>query len=133
LMHRGLSASGHTDPYHWARPRCESEKGTTALMAELRRREDRARQVAAQVRHGTPIAAIEMTQRVAHKLAERDHLPAPRPDIILVDEVSRGLGTPDLIGYRRAFVHGSIEAWERVDGEQAAADVSPIHVAKAGE
>jgi hypothetical protein len=116
LMHRGLSASGHTDPYQWARPRCESEKGTTALMAELRRRDDRARQIAAKVRHGKPVAAIEMADRVARKLAERDHLPPPRPDVVIVDEVSRAFGTPDFTGYRRAFVHGSIEAWVREKG-----------------
>lgn len=129
LMHRGLSAKGHTDPYHWARPRCESEKGTTALMAELRRREDRARQVAAQLRHGMPIAALDMAKRVANKLAERDHLPAPRPDIVIVDEVSRAMGTPDFAGYRRAFRHGSIEAWERVDAANASVVELPTHVA----
>lgn len=114
LMHRAHSIRGHTDPFDWARAPCESEKGTTALVAELRRREDRSRKIAAQVRHGTPIAAVEMVDRIARKLVERPGTP-PRPDVIVVDEVSRALGEPDFRGYRRAFAHGTLEAWVRDD------------------
>lgn len=36
---------------------------------------------------------------------------ADRPDVIIVDQVSRGLGTPDLSDYTREFRHGDLEAW----------------------
>jgi hypothetical protein len=118
LMHRAHSIHGHTDPHDWARAGCASEKGTTALVAELRRREDRSRKIAAEVRHGTPIAAIEMVDRVARKIARGDQKP-PRPDVIIVDEVSRALGEPDFRGYRREFSHGTLEAWVRDDASTA--------------
>lgn len=124
LMHRAHSIRGHTDPYDWARSRCASEKGTTALVAELRRREDRSRKIAANVRHGTPIAAVELVDRVARRLEEREDVPPPRPDVIIVDEVSRALGEPDFRGYRRAFAHGTLEAWVR-DDDAAASGTRP--------
>ncbi len=39
----------------------------------------------------------------------------PTPEIILVDDVSRALGQPDLAGYRLGHRSGSIEAWVRDD------------------
>lgn len=39
----------------------------------------------------------------------------PTPEIILVDDVSRALGQPDLTGYRLAHRGGNIEAWVRSD------------------
>ncbi|MEX2185783.1 MAG: hypothetical protein WD875_03270 [Pirellulales bacterium] len=113
LMHRGMSLAGNTDPFAWARNDLESGRGTTARMAEVRRREDRGRKIKAEVQHGTPIAAIEMTDRIAKKLADRDGRSPPQPDVIIVDEVSRALGMPDFAGYTRAFTHGSLEAWTR--------------------
>jgi hypothetical protein len=35
----------------------------------------------------------------------------PAPDVILIDDVSRELGTPDLSAYELAFRSPSIEAW----------------------
>lgn len=41
--------------------------------------------------------------------------PRHRPDVVVIDPVSRSLGRPDLTGYRREFMHGAIEAWVRED------------------
>lgn len=37
--------------------------------------------------------------------------PQERPNVIIIDEVSRAIGTPNLDGYVREFQHGDIEAW----------------------
>jgi hypothetical protein len=42
--------------------------------------------------------------------------PAICPDVILIDQISRTLGQPELIGYRRAFKSGDLEAWVRETG-----------------
>ena len=39
----------------------------------------------------------------------------PTPEIILIDDVSRALGNPDLTNYRLGHRRGSIEAWVRND------------------
>jgi hypothetical protein len=39
----------------------------------------------------------------------------PKPEIILIDNVSRALGQPDLTGYRLGNRSGSIEIWARDD------------------
>ncbi|MCC7084830.1 MAG: hypothetical protein IT427_07475 [Pirellulales bacterium] len=44
-----------------------------------------------------------------------------QPDIILIDEVSRALGNPKLLGYKRKFKSATIEAWVREDPQVATA------------
>jgi hypothetical protein len=48
---------------------------------------------------------------IADKLETAVQKPAIRPDVILIDEISRTLGQPDLAGYRQAFKSGDLEAW----------------------
>jgi hypothetical protein len=49
----------------------------------------------------------------------------PRPEVILIDDVSRSLGDPDLGNYDLAFRSGEIEAWVRRDVKIAKAE-SPV-------
>ena len=59
-----------------------------------------------------PYGIIALVDRIAARLQERPTLPrADRPDVIIVDEVSRALGDPDLTDYARGFAHGGLEAW----------------------
>jgi hypothetical protein len=44
-----------------------------------------------------------------------DSAELPQPDVLLVDDISRSLGNPDLHNYRRVFASGSVEAWLRND------------------
>jgi hypothetical protein len=61
-----------------------------------------------------PMAKDELeSERVA------ESMPPARPDVIIVDEVSRALGQPDLACYDCAFRSGSIEAWVRRDANVA--------------
>jgi hypothetical protein len=62
------------------------------------------------LRSWSPQASVESAQRIA---AYIDHPTSavPAPDVILVDDVSRALGTPDLSAYELAFRSPSIEAW----------------------
>jgi hypothetical protein len=50
-------------------------------------------------------------KNIARRLETSAEEPAVRPDVILIDEVSRTLGRPDLAGYQRAFKSGDLEAW----------------------
>jgi len=40
-------------------------------------------------------------------------------DIIIIDEVSRALGDPDLSDYVREFHHGHLQAWVRREKSQS--------------
>ncbi|MCC7083489.1 MAG: hypothetical protein IT427_00615 [Pirellulales bacterium] len=51
--------------------------------------------------------------RFADNLAAPSETKSPKPDVILVDVVSRSLGRPDFADYRLAFKHGDLEAWVR--------------------
>jgi hypothetical protein len=58
----------------------------------------------------------EFIADVADRLSARSAAPPSlRPDVIIIDEVSRALGAPNLDGHRREFRHGDIEAWVRTD------------------
>lgn len=50
-------------------------------------------------------------RKIANRLEETRPESPKQPDVILIDEVSRSIGAPDLTAYRRAFCRGSIEAW----------------------
>jgi hypothetical protein len=51
-------------------------------------------------------------KKIAVLLADHPPLaPEQLPDVILVDETSRYLGTPDFTNYDRQFRHGGLEAW----------------------
>jgi hypothetical protein len=123
LMHRGMSVGGYDDVYAWARAPLEHPKGTTASMVEQKARAEHGKQLTAELHYGRPLAAIAMVSRVGKLLEEPQ--PAPRPDVIVVDEVSRALGNPDLAGYQRAFAHGTIEAWVRSDAAGSEAAEAP--------
>jgi hypothetical protein len=57
-------------------------------------------------------AGVREEEKIAERLRDLPPLtPKDRPDVIIVDDVSRGLGTPDLTDYRREFQHGHLEAW----------------------
>jgi hypothetical protein len=48
---------------------------------------------------------------IARRLESAVEEPSVRPDVILIEEISRTLGQPDLAGYRQAFKSGGLEAW----------------------
>jgi hypothetical protein len=58
----------------------------------------------------SPRASVESAERIAAWI-ENPTSPVPAPDVILIDDVSRALGMPDLSGYELAFRSLSIEAW----------------------
>jgi hypothetical protein len=57
-----------------------------------------------------PRASVESAVRIAGWI-EKPKNSVPAPDVILIDDVSRELGTPDLSAYELAFRSPSIEAW----------------------
>lgn len=59
-----------------------------------------------------PLGSLEAAERIAGYI-EAPQRPLPKPDVILVDDVSRAIGTPDLSAYTLAFQTPSIEAWVR--------------------
>lgn len=59
-----------------------------------------------------PRASVEAAERIAGYI-EAPQRPLPKPDVILVDDVSRAIGAPDLSAYTLAFQTPSIEAWVR--------------------
>lgn len=67
--------------------------------------------------YATHKVSVESAQRIARLLDDPISGEAKqiRPDVIIVDEVSRFLGTPDFAGYSREFQHGGLEAWVRAD------------------
>jgi hypothetical protein len=52
-------------------------------------------------------------QRIAETLAESGGNKTTQPDLLLVDDVSRALGQPDLADYELGIRSGSIEVWVR--------------------
>ncbi len=59
-------------------------------------------------------AGLDSASRIAELLGDVSRRSSEiRPDVIVIDEVSRALGTPRLTGYTRQFQHGSLEAWVR--------------------
>ncbi len=60
----------------------------------------------------SPRASVAAAERIAQHLDDPAR-PMPRPDVIVIDEVSRALGTPNLENYERAFTSPTIEAWVR--------------------
>jgi hypothetical protein len=52
-------------------------------------------------------------QAIAQDLADPSDQKSLQPDIILIDDVSRALGEPDLTDYTLVFESGSIEVWRR--------------------
>lgn len=63
---------------------------------------------------------VESCDRIAALLRSRPELSVDeQPDVIIVDDVSRFLGTPDLANYTKEFQHGSLEAWVKVSSAEA--------------
>jgi hypothetical protein len=106
LMHRALLVDGTVAE----RAITNYPARTTQHVADLRLTHDKSFREGRFLQH---CAGVEAAERIAMRLqwpALPDETP---PDVILVDEVSRGLGTPDLTGYVREFRHGKLEAWVR--------------------
>lgn len=108
LLHRGLIVNGVvTDP-----PLTEEPRQTTRYWAEVRLGAHQRKQHELGPRL---IAGIETRTRIGEKLAAHPQLAFDElPDVIVIDEVSRFLGTPDLSGYTREFQHGGLEAWVKL-------------------
>ena len=105
LMHRGLLVAGNA-----AKPIKSSQlTRTSAYYADVRLQHSEAETQGLFKQHK---AGKEAAQRIAKRLSA---LPTfeqvEKPDVIVVDEVSRALGTPDLSSYTREFKHGDLEAW----------------------
>ena len=63
-------------------------------------------------KHYELVAGMREEEKIAERLRDTPPLTRQdRPDVIIVDDVSRGLGTPDLTDYKREFQHGRLEAW----------------------
>ncbi len=60
----------------------------------------------------SPQGSVEAAERIAARI-EAPQRPLPTPDVIIIDEVSRAIGTPNLSAYELAFRSPSIEAWVR--------------------
>jgi hypothetical protein len=60
----------------------------------------------------SPQASVAAAERIAQHI-DGPSRPLPTPDVIIIDEVSRALGTPTLANYERAFSSPTIEAWVR--------------------
>lgn len=60
----------------------------------------------------SPRASVEAAERIAGWI-EAPQRPLPAPDVILIDDVSRTIGNPDLAAYELAFRSPTIEAWVR--------------------
>lgn len=105
LLHRGLMVQGEVAQP----PLTEEPRQTTRYWAELN--------LGAHARQcerlgGVFQAGAETEARISAALAARPRLEADEtPDVIIIDEVSRFLGTPDLTHYTREFQHGGLEAW----------------------
>jgi hypothetical protein len=109
LMHRELLVDGIVGrEMHPVAP-----KRTTEYVADLAAQHDIYLRTGKYYVHS---AGVRTEDEVADLLRERPAVaPKDRPDLIIIDEVSRGLGTPDLSGYSRQFQHGSLEAWVLAD------------------
>jgi hypothetical protein len=108
LMHRDLLREGNVAD----KAKSRHPSHTTPHYAELRLKHDKAQVSGHYLQHR---AGVESAQRIADKL---QHVASPipsseQPDIIIVDEVSRFLGTPDFSDYTKEFNHGTLEAWVR--------------------
>lgn len=104
LMHRGLLVEGTVGKSG------ESSIGSATVRIAHRVEVDR-KNVIEMLFEQAP-RGFELVDSVAEKLRKRPAVEAQeRPDVIIIDEVSRALGTPDLDGYTREFHHGDIEAW----------------------
>lgn len=105
LLHRGLMVDGHVP----APQRNRAPRQTTRYWAELRLGTGDA--------PAGPLgdvfqAGADAEARIGANLARHPRLKADElPDVIVIDEVSRFLGTPDLSDYTREFQHGGLEAW----------------------
>jgi hypothetical protein len=95
----------------------EIEEGKEVAQQLLSERRDRSPAYAWLDRIGgqaswSPQASVAAAERIARHI-DGPPRPRPVPEVILVDEVSRALGTPDLSNYERAFTSPTIEAWVR--------------------
>jgi hypothetical protein len=64
--------------------------------------------------YDTHLAGVHVAEQIAEWLDESPALTAEAmPDVVIIDEVSRALGDPDLSDYVREFHHGDLEAWVR--------------------
>ena len=104
LMHRALLLEGTVAE----RAKTPYPSRTTLHVADLRLKHDESLRQGLFLQHRAGVRAAE---RIAKRLCKPAPLDAAQPDVILVDEVSRALGTPDLTGYIREFQHGDLEAW----------------------
>ena len=105
LLHRGLLKLGlHTRPVGSDSPGRTTKYWSDVRLSEL----ERARfHPYRQHKEGD-----QMIERIVKRLRAAPPLTdADLPDVLIIDEVSRFLGTPDLSKYDREFEHGSLEAW----------------------
>ena len=109
LLHRLVGILGNsTPPFTPTAP-----NRTTPYIAQQRLESDRSARASEYALHRAEVAA---TQRIAARLQDEQRASTvEQPDVIILDEVSRALGSPDLSGYVREFRHGGLEAWVRLD------------------
>jgi hypothetical protein len=108
LMHRALLVDGIVG--REVLP--TAAKWTTPFFADLGLQRDQYLRTGKYFIHR---AGVREEDEIAELLQETPTVTsADRPDVIVVDEVSRGLGTPDLGDYTREFQHGDLEAWVRI-------------------
>ncbi|MCE9547595.1 MAG: hypothetical protein K8T25_19170 [Planctomycetia bacterium] len=106
LLHRQFLENGYLNiPPEFTQP-----KRTTAHLADQRLWFD-AHAPEVFVTRACRESAERIAQIVERQSAESGKKKSDRPDVVIVDEVSRALGTPDLSGYVREFQHGNLEAW----------------------
>lgn len=118
LMHRALLLDGTVAD----RAKTRYPSRTTLHVADLRISHDESLREGRFLQHRSGVAAAE---RIADRLQNLPARYGVKPDVILVDEVSRALGTPALTGYVREFKHGELEAWVRQQ-DAPRASVRPV-------
>lgn len=101
-----FNLNGHPmDVFSWRASRVESARqGYTYHLFH------RAVMLEGQPRPAVSVLGDAITRALARRQGQT---PRYRPDVIVIEPVSRSLGRPDLTGYRREFAHGALEAWVR--------------------
>lgn len=118
LLHRELLRQGpHTRPVGSDAPRHTTEYWCDVRLGELERtRFHPYRQ------HKT---GNELIQRIAQRLPSAKPLTEDQwPDVVIVDEASRYLGSPNLSNYTCQFQYGDLEAWVK-NAPDAPASATP--------
>lgn len=104
LLHRALLVGGREPEVLRKMPR-----KTTSFVAEQMLYDDATLRAAVHRRFKEGLESMERIAR--HLQAMSRSAKASRPEVIVIDDVSRALGTPALEGYTKEFEHGTLEAW----------------------